>query len=51
MANWQWNKVVKGRQVKVLIVAGCGLFFLLVTMIALLTDGRGQKTKSLKNNR
>lgn len=48
MANWQWNKVVKGRQVKVLIVAGCGLFFLSVVMIALLTDGRGQKTKALK---
>ncbi|WP_169042387.1 hypothetical protein [Legionella pneumophila] len=35
MANWQWNKMVKGRQVRTLIVVGCGLFFLFAMMIVL----------------
>ena len=50
MANWQWNKIVKGRQVRTLIVAGCGLFFLVAMMILLLADGRPKKTQALKKN-
>ncbi|RMW99871.1 TrbI/VirB10 family protein [Legionella jordanis] len=48
MANWQWNKMVKGRQVRTLIVAGCGVFFLIAMMIGLLADGRPKKTQNLK---
>lgn len=50
MANWQWNKIVKGRQVRTLIVAGCGLFFLVAMMIVLLADGRPKKTQALKKS-
>ena len=50
MANWQWNKIVKGRQVRTLIVAGCGLFFLVAMMVVLLADGRPKKTQALKKS-
>nr|HAT8715175.1 conjugal transfer protein TraB [Legionella jordanis] len=50
MANWQWNKLVKGRQVRTLIVAGSCLFFLVAMMIVLLADGRPKKTQALKKS-
>ncbi|MFO9619902.1 conjugal transfer protein TraB, partial [Legionella pneumophila serogroup 1] len=50
MASWQWNKMVKGRQVRTLIVAGSCLFFLVAMMIVLLADGRPKKTQVLKKS-
>jgi conjugal transfer pilus assembly protein TraB len=50
MANWQWNKMVKGRQVRTLIVAGFGLFFLIVVMTVLLADGRPKRNATLKKS-
>ncbi len=50
MANWQWNKMVKGRQVRTLIVAGCGLFFLFAMMIVLLADDRPKKNLEAKKS-
>lgn len=46
MANWQWNKKVKGRQMRTLMIAGCGLFVLVALMIVLLADGRPKKSRS-----
>ena len=45
MANWQWNKKVKGRQVRTLIVAGSCVFFLVAMMIVLLADGHPKKSR------
>ncbi|MDF1931909.1 hypothetical protein PGH45_20030 [Legionella pneumophila] len=50
MANWQWNKMVKGRQVRTLIVVGCGLFFLFAMMIVLLADDRPKKNLEAKKS-
>ena len=50
MANWQWNKMVKGRQTRTLIVAGSCLLLVLAMMIVLLVDSRPQKTSSLKKS-
>ena len=50
MANWQWNKKVKGRQVRTLILAGCGLFFIVAMMIVLLADGRPKKNIAAKKS-
>lgn len=50
MANWQWNKMIKGHQVRTLIIAGCGLFFLVAMMIVLLTDGRPKKNFATKKS-
>ncbi|HHT9922940.1 TPA: TrbI/VirB10 family protein [Legionella pneumophila] len=50
MANWQWNKMVQGRQVRTLIVAGCGLIFLVAMMIVLLADGRPKKKFAAKKS-
>ena len=50
MANWQWNKMVKGRQVRTLIAAGSCLFFLVVMMIVLLADGRPKKNLAAKKS-
>ncbi|KTC83365.1 conjugative transfer protein TraB, partial [Legionella cherrii] len=46
MANWQWNKRIKGRQVRTLIVVGGCLFFIVALMIVLLVDGRPPKKLS-----
>lgn len=43
MANWQLNKLVKGRQLRTLIVAGCAFTLVLAMMIVLLVDGRPKK--------
>ncbi|HAU0213691.1 TPA: conjugal transfer protein TraB [Legionella pneumophila] len=50
MANWQWNKMVKGRQVRTLIVAGGCLFFIVAMMIVLLADGRPKKNIAAKKS-
>ncbi|MCW8419991.1 MULTISPECIES: TrbI/VirB10 family protein [Fluoribacter] len=50
MANWQWNKMVKGRQTRTLIMAGSCLLLVLAMMIVLLVDSRPQKTSSLKKS-
>jgi len=50
MANWQFNKMVKGRQVRTLIVAGSCLLLVLAMMIILLVDSHPQKTSSLKKS-
>ena len=42
--------MVKGRQVRTLIVTGCGLFFLVAMMIVLLADGRPKKTQAQKKS-
>lgn len=46
MANWQLNQLVKGRQVRTLIVAGSCMFFIVVMMIGLLADGRPKKSRA-----
>lgn len=48
MANWQWNKLVKGRQIRTLLITGCGFLFLIAMMIGLLAEGRPKKLKTLK---
>ena len=48
MANWQLNKLVKGRQLRTLIVAGCAFTLVLAMMIVLLVDGRPKKTSASK---
>ncbi|QMT62122.1 TrbI/VirB10 family protein [Legionella sp. PC997] len=50
MANWQWNKIVKWRQVRTLIVAGFGLLFLIAMMIVLLANGRPKKIQEIKKS-
>ncbi|SEG42182.1 conjugal transfer pilus assembly protein TraB [Legionella quinlivanii DSM 21216] len=50
MANWQWNKRVKGRQLRTLMVAGGGLFFIIVMVIVLLADGRPKKHSVVKQS-
>ncbi|HHS8465259.1 TPA: TrbI/VirB10 family protein [Legionella pneumophila] len=50
MANWQWNKKVKGRQMRTLMIAGCGLFVLVALMIVLLADGRPKKSRSAQTS-
>lgn len=50
MASWQWNKMIKGRQVRTLIVAGSCLIFLVAMMIALLADGHPKRAKVLKKS-
>ncbi|MCW8445704.1 TraB/VirB10 family protein [Fluoribacter gormanii] len=45
MANWQWNKRVKGRQVRTLIVVGGCLLFIVALMIVLLADGRPKQNR------
>ena len=50
MANWQWNKMVKGRQIRTLIAAGSCLLLVLAMMIVLLVDSHPQKTSSLKKS-
>lgn len=50
MANWQWNKIVKWRQVRTLIVAGFGLLFLIAMIIVLLANGRPKKIEEIKKS-
>ena len=50
MANWQLNKLVKGRQLRTLIVAGCAFTLVLAMMIVLLVDGRPKKSASRKES-
>ena len=50
MANWQLNKLVKGRQLRTLIVAGCAFTLVLAMMIVLLVDGRPKKAASRKES-
>ncbi|HHF7365625.1 TPA: TrbI/VirB10 family protein [Legionella bozemanae] len=50
MANWQWNKMVKGRQVRTLIGVGCITFFIIAMMIVLLAEGRPKKTATTKKS-
>jgi conjugal transfer pilus assembly protein TraB len=50
MANWQLNKLVKGRQLRTLIVAGCAFTLVLAMMIVLLVDGRPKKTSASKGS-
>ncbi|HHW4982766.1 TPA: TrbI/VirB10 family protein [Legionella anisa] len=50
MANWQFNKKVKGRQVRTLIGVGCIVFFIIAMMIVLLAEGRPKKTATTKNS-
>lgn len=50
MANWQLNKLVKGRQLRTLIVAGCVFTLVLAMMIVLLVDGRPKKTSASKGS-
>ncbi|HBD7476130.1 TPA: conjugal transfer protein TraB [Legionella pneumophila] len=48
MANWQWNKHIKGRQTRTLLVVGGGLFMLLLAVSALLADGRPKKSAATR---
>lgn len=43
MANWQFNKKIKGRQVRTLVGVGCIVFFIIATMIVLLAEGHPKK--------
>lgn len=49
MANWQFNKKIKGRQVRTLVVVGCIVFFIIAMMIVLLAEGRPKKTTTKKS--
>ncbi|STX55694.1 conjugative transfer protein TraB [Legionella beliardensis] len=49
MANWQLNTRVLRSQVRTLLLAGGGLFFLVAVMAILLVDGGSQKTPLAKN--
>lgn len=50
MANWQWNRTVQGRQVRTLIIAGCGVLALVALMIVLLADGHPKKSHSAQKS-
>ncbi|HHF7368358.1 TPA: TrbI/VirB10 family protein [Legionella bozemanae] len=50
MANWQFNKKIKGRQVRTLVGVGCIVFFIIATMIVLLAEGHPKKTTTTKNS-
>ena len=50
MANWQFNKLVKSRQVRTLVGAGSCLLVILGILIVLLVDGRPKKTASLQKS-
>ncbi|STX81464.1 conjugative transfer protein TraB [Legionella busanensis] len=48
MANGHFNKLVKGRQIRTLIVAGSCLFLIVALMVVLLVDGRPKKSAAIK---
>lgn len=50
MANWQLNKIVKGRQIKTLIFVVGGICIMLAIIILLLVNGHSKKPKTTKNN-
>jgi conjugal transfer pilus assembly protein TraB len=50
MVNWQWNKIIKGRQIRTLIVAGSCLLFAIAMMIVLLINGSPKKALATKKS-
>lgn len=50
MANWHFNKLVKGRQIRTMIVAGCCAFFVVVMLIILLIDGTPKRKNLAKES-
>lgn len=50
MANWHFNKLVKGRQIRTMIVAGCCAVFVVVMLIILLIDGTPKRKNLAKES-